>query len=105
MLAAMMRHCHCDMRMACLTRERMQYAGAQMQESYYEFNEHAAAAGNSRGHFMVDLCRPGHMTACLRTFQVRSVHGCVDKASVRLPKVPDDAMFCTYKRPMTSSRR
>ena len=25
--------------------------------------------GRSRGHFLVDLCRPGHMTACLRTFQ------------------------------------
>ncbi len=48
----------------------------QMQDSYYEYNEHAAAAGHSRGHFMVDLCRPGHMTACLRTFQasVLSVH-------------------------------
>ncbi len=43
-----------------------------MQAAYDEYNEHAAAAGNTRGHFMVDLCRPGHMTACLRTFQVMS---------------------------------
>ena len=43
----------------------------QMQEAYSEYNEHAEASGNSHGHFMVDLCRPGHMTACLRTFQVR----------------------------------
>lgn len=41
-----------------------------MQEAYEEYNEHAEASGNSHGHFMVDLCRPGHMTACLRTFQV-----------------------------------
>jgi hypothetical protein len=41
-----------------------------MQEAYNEYNEHAEASGNSHGHFMVDLCRPGHMTACLRTFQV-----------------------------------
>jgi hypothetical protein len=45
----------------------------QMQEAYDDYNEHAEAAGNSHGHFMVDLCRPGHMTACLRTFQVRNL--------------------------------
>eukprot|EP00208_Stichococcus_sp_RCC1054_P006187 CAMPEP_0206139636 /NCGR_PEP_ID=MMETSP1473-20131121/6804_1 /ASSEMBLY_ACC=CAM_ASM_001109 /TAXON_ID=1461547 /ORGANISM="Stichococcus sp, Strain RCC1054" /LENGTH=525 /DNA_ID=CAMNT_0053533509 /DNA_START=135 /DNA_END=1712 /DNA_ORIENTATION=+ len=48
----------------------------QMQQAYAEANEHAVAAGNSRGHFMVDLCRPGHMTACLRTFQ--ETIGCND---------------------------
>ncbi len=47
-----------------------------MQEAYAEANEHAVAAGGSRGHFMVDLCRPGHMTACLRTFQ--ETIGCND---------------------------
>lgn len=51
-------------------------ASPQMQEAYAEANEHAVAAGGSRGHFMVDLCRPGHMTACLRTFQ--ETIGCND---------------------------
>ncbi len=41
----------------------------QMQHAYDEYNEKARATGKSRGHFMVDLCRPGHMTACLRNFQ------------------------------------
>eukprot|EP00884_Botryococcus_braunii_P000966 jgi/Botrbrau1/10870/Bobra.0025s0047.1 len=41
----------------------------QMQESYYVYNKAARASGKSRGHFMVDLTRPGHLTACLRNFQ------------------------------------
>ena len=41
----------------------------QMQHAYDEYNERARATGKSRGHFMVDLCSPGHMTACLRNFQ------------------------------------
>ncbi|CAL8464843.1 g4378 [Coccomyxa elongata] len=41
----------------------------QMQHAYDEYNERARATNKSRGHFMVDLCRPGHMTACLRNFQ------------------------------------
>lgn len=41
----------------------------QMQHAYDEYNERARALNKSRGHFMVDLCRPGHMTACLRNFQ------------------------------------
>lgn len=40
-----------------------------MQHAYDEYNERARATNKSRGHFMVDLCRPGHMTACLRNFQ------------------------------------
>ena len=40
-----------------------------MQHAYDEYNERARATGKSRGHFMVDLCSPGHMTACLRNFQ------------------------------------
>ena len=42
---------------------------AQMQHAYDDYNERARATGKSRGHFMVDLCSPGHMTACLRNFQ------------------------------------
>ncbi|GAB4824161.1 hypothetical protein N2152v2_011207 [Parachlorella kessleri] len=48
----------------------------QMQRVYQQYNEEARAAGRSRGHFIVDLSRPGHLTACLRTFQ-ESV-GCTD---------------------------
>jgi hypothetical protein len=40
-----------------------------MQKAYEDYNERVVAAGQSRGHFLVDICRPGHMTACLRTFQ------------------------------------
>ena len=43
----------------------------QMMEAYDTYNEEAMAAGRSRGHFMVDLSRPGHLTSCLRTFQER----------------------------------
>ena len=38
-------------------------------QAYKEYNARAVELGRSRGHFLVDLCRPGHMTACLRTFQ------------------------------------
>ena len=40
-----------------------------MQHAYEEYNAKAQASGRSRGHFMIDLCRPGHMTNCLRNFQ------------------------------------
>jgi hypothetical protein len=40
-----------------------------MQGAYDEYNARAQSTGKSRGHFMVDLCRPGHLTACLRNFQ------------------------------------
>ena len=42
----------------------------QMQKAYAEYNERAESMHRgSHGHFLVDLCRPGHMTACLRAFQ------------------------------------
>ncbi|KAK9837250.1 hypothetical protein WJX81_001515 [Elliptochloris bilobata] len=40
-----------------------------MQRAYDDYNERMRSSGKSRGHFMIDLCRPGHMTACLRNFQ------------------------------------
>lgn len=43
----------------------------QMQAAYDEYNDHAKSSGKSRGHFVVDLCRPGHLTICLRNFQER----------------------------------
>ena len=43
----------------------------QMQTAYDEYNDHARSSGKSRGHFVVDLCRPGHLTICLRNFQER----------------------------------
>lgn len=41
----------------------------QIEEAYRKANENLVAQGKSRGHFMVDLAKPGHMTACLTTFQ------------------------------------
>ena len=41
----------------------------QMQAAYDEYNAQAQSTSKSRGHFMVDLCKPGHLTACLRSFQ------------------------------------
>ncbi len=49
----------------------------QMQKAYEEYNDRVRATGRSRGHFMVDLCRPGHLTACLRNFQEAT--GCSDE--------------------------
>ena len=43
----------------------------QMQAAYDDYNDHARSSGKSRGHFIVDLCRPGHLTICLRNFQER----------------------------------
>ena len=48
-----------------------------MQHAYDEYNDKVRATGKSRGHFMVDLCRPGHLTACLRNFQEAT--GCSDE--------------------------
>ena len=42
-----------------------------MQAAYDEYNDHARSSGKSRGHFVIDLCRPGHLTICLRNFQER----------------------------------
>lgn len=36
---------------------------------YRRYNTAVIESGKSKGHFVVDLCRPGHMTACLTTFQ------------------------------------
>ena len=47
----------------------MQTSAARWLQAYREYNARAVELGRSRGHFLVDLCRPGHMTACLRTFQ------------------------------------
>lgn len=41
----------------------------QMEEAYRQYNQQAVETNKSRGHFMVDLARPGHMTACLAHFQ------------------------------------
>lgn len=39
-----------------------------MQKAYH--NENSIPKGDSRGHYVIDLCTPGHMTACLSDFQV-----------------------------------
>ncbi|GMH35468.1 hypothetical protein BSKO_03336 [Bryopsis sp. KO-2023] len=43
-----------------------------MQRTYDEYNKKMREEGQSKGHFCVDLCRPGHMTACLREFKTRT---------------------------------
>lgn len=40
----------------------------QMETAYTRHNEAAIASGKSKGHFVVDITKPGHMTACLTTF-------------------------------------
>ena len=47
-----------------------------MQHVYDDYNEHVRSSGKGYGHFMVDMCRPGHLTICLRSFQNR-IH-CTD---------------------------
>lgn len=42
-----------------------------MQRAYAQYNDAARASGKTRGHFVVDLTRPGHLTSCLRQFQER----------------------------------
>mmetsp|Transcript_35212 Transcript_35212/g.78366 ORF Transcript_35212/g.78366 Transcript_35212/m.78366 type:complete len:519 (+) Transcript_35212:247-1803(+) len=41
----------------------------QMEEAYKQYNDQAVASGKSKGFFMVDIAKPGHMTACLTSFQ------------------------------------
>jgi hypothetical protein len=40
-----------------------------MQRAYQLYNDQARASGKTRGHFVIDLSRPGHLTGCLRQFQ------------------------------------
>ena len=47
-----------------------------MQRAYERANEQLEIEGLPQ-HFVVDLCSPGHMTACLKDFQARSrSHSC-----------------------------
>lgn len=43
-----------------------------MQREYERANEELRMMGAPE-HFIIDLCRPGHMTACLKDFQARLV--------------------------------
>lgn len=63
---------HASRRLTAFTCPRSQILRVvQMQAAYDEYNDHARSSGKSRGHFIVDLCRPGHLTICLRNFQER----------------------------------
>ena len=42
-----------------------------MQRAYERCNEELEREGNPQ-HFIIDLCKPGHMTACLKDFQARA---------------------------------
>ena len=55
----------------------------QLEEGYRQYNEQAVASGRSKGFFMVDICRPGHMTACLTTFQASKTIAHAWTASVK----------------------
>mmetsp|Transcript_14825 Transcript_14825/g.25098 ORF Transcript_14825/g.25098 Transcript_14825/m.25098 type:complete len:508 (-) Transcript_14825:305-1828(-) len=48
----------------------------QMLRTYEEYNRKATIGGEVKPHFVVDLCKPGHTTACLRHFQDHL--GCAD---------------------------
>eukprot|EP00878_Enallax_costatus_P013382 GHUV01013993.1.p1 GENE.GHUV01013993.1~~GHUV01013993.1.p1 ORF type:complete len:362 (+),score=100.78 GHUV01013993.1:430-1515(+) len=41
----------------------------QIETAYKQYNKDAVDSGRSKGHFIVDLSKPGHLTACLRQFQ------------------------------------
>ena len=45
----------------------------QMEAAYRKYNEQAVLSGQSKGQFIVDICRPGHMTGCLTTFQASAL--------------------------------
>ena len=62
----------------------------QMQAAYEEHNSRVQASGKSRGHFMVDLCRPGHLTNCLRAFRdaIRSTEDAWDAQFGEPPPAP-----------------
>lgn len=51
-----------------------------MQRAYERANEELQMMGSPQ-HFIVDLCRPGHMTACLKDFQVCILHPDIDPSS------------------------
>mmetsp|Transcript_15592 Transcript_15592/g.43626 ORF Transcript_15592/g.43626 Transcript_15592/m.43626 type:complete len:523 (+) Transcript_15592:89-1657(+) len=41
----------------------------QMMRAYELYNKEAVESGSSRGHYMIDLSRPGHLTSCLGSFK------------------------------------
>uniref|UniRef100_A0A383W9H0 Uncharacterized protein n=1 Tax=Tetradesmus obliquus TaxID=3088 RepID=A0A383W9H0_TETOB len=41
----------------------------QMDDAYKAYNQAAIESSRSKGHFMVDMSKPGHLTACLTQFQ------------------------------------
>mmetsp|Transcript_22236 Transcript_22236/g.26710 ORF Transcript_22236/g.26710 Transcript_22236/m.26710 type:complete len:508 (+) Transcript_22236:76-1599(+) len=47
----------------------------QMQRAYEQFNATALVSGLEKAHFIVDLCKPGHITSCLRAFQAHLACG------------------------------
>lgn len=51
-----------------------------LEEAYRSYNEQAVASGTSKGHFIVDITKPGHMTACLRTY-METTGGCARDSS------------------------
>lgn len=72
----------------CLT---ILLGAVQMQRAYDEYNEHTESIHRgSHGHFMVDLCRPSHLTACLRAFQ-SALHANDDNWDAQFGELPCNA--------------
>jgi energy-coupling factor transporter ATP-binding protein EcfA2 len=65
-----------------------------MQRAYEQANEELIQDGGEP-HFVVDLCRPGHMTACLKDFQVQT-HSSQDNWDAAFKKnwTLDDLLDC-----------
>lgn len=41
----------------------------QMMKAYDDYNRKAVESKESRGHYMLDLSKPGHLTACLSNYR------------------------------------
>ena len=69
----------------------------QMEEGYRKHNQEAVEAGR-KGHFIVDLSKPGHLTACLTEFRV-SIGATLDNwdaaFQVRGAVAGQNLAFCT----------
>ena len=76
----------------------------EMQRAYYEYNTRERDLAHSRGHFLVDLCRPGHMTACLRNFQ-ETIHCNDDNWDAHFGVQPSPSRTCSVPPSALRARR
>lgn len=78
-----------------------------MQRSYEEYNarQDPRQKESPLGHFLVDMCKPGHMTTCLKDFQVRVQHPLPRAAYVVTAACPAFAGFRSPGQPLLSAAR